>query len=150
MKKNFLLCLYVIVISSCIYTDDSQIHLFTTDFVNPVFKSNAPDPTIIKTDKGKFYLYTTQANVLESEDLMNWTLLGRAFDGVPPQWLIGGTVWAPDINYIDGKYYLYYALSKWGEEIKNGIGVAISKSPKAHSLILVLCLQVRALEFRTQ
>ncbi len=41
-----------------------------------------------------------------------------------------GAVWAPDINYINGKYVMYYSLSKWGEGTYNGIGVAVANHPE--------------------
>ncbi len=38
-------------------------------------------------------------------------------------------LWAPDINHIDGKYVLYYAMSRWGGEHTCGIGCAVADSP---------------------
>ncbi len=54
--------------------------------------------------------------------------MGDAFDQ-QPQWNIGqNLVWAPDIQYQDGKYYLYYSLSIWGAS-NPAIGVAVSDTP---------------------
>lgn len=107
-----------------------QGEVITSDFVNPVYGADAPDPSVIKARNGKYYAYTTNAQIFESEDLVNWTNLNGAFDGTQyPNWLNGGAVWATDINYIDGKYVLYYALSKWGEGTKNGVGVATALKP---------------------
>ncbi len=45
-----------------------------------------------------------------------------------PNWKEGG-IWAPDINEYNGKYYLYYSMSTWGDE-NPGIGVAVSDKPE--------------------
>ena len=39
-------------------------------------------------------------------------------------------MWAPDINYFDGKYVMYYAISKWDGGATCGIGVGISDQPQ--------------------
>lgn len=41
----------------------------------------------------------------------------------------GGAIWAPDINYIEGKYVLYFSMSTWGGEWEACIGRAVSDSP---------------------
>lgn len=38
-------------------------------------------------------------------------------------------MWAPDINYYDGQYYLYYSYSTWGSTDNPGIGLATADSP---------------------
>ena len=35
----------------------------------------------------------------------------------------------PDINYVDGKYMLYYSTSTWGGEWTCGLGVASADKP---------------------
>lgn len=128
MNRAFRLSLFIILFTSCV--DDNRKEEALLDYINPVYRNDAPDPSIIKVDNGNYYAYTTNANIYESDDLMNWRLLGSAFAEYLPQWLLGGKVWAPDINCIDGKYYLYYALSKVGEVHENGIGVAIAEYPQ--------------------
>ena len=39
-------------------------------------------------------------------------------------------LWAPDINYINGQYVLYYSMSVWGGEWTCGIGVATYDKPE--------------------
>ena len=41
----------------------------------------------------------------------------------------GHSLWAPDINYINGKYVLYYTLGHWDLPKNSCIGVAVSDSP---------------------
>jgi hypothetical protein len=85
----------------------------------------AHDPTMIK--EGRYY-YTiitgdiatrTYLPIRRSTDLVHWELLGTVFT-TPPGWVVRelgitpGDFWAPDINYFDGEYHLYYAASSFG------------------------------------
>lgn len=102
---------------------------------NPVIKQSAPDPTIIRANDGYFYLYATEnvhnVPIYRSEDMVDWKFVGTAFtDATRPQWNPKGNIWAPDINYINGKYVLYYAKSEWGGEWTCGIGVATADKPE--------------------
>lgn len=103
---------------------------------NPVSNTSLPDPTLIKGQDGWFYLYATEDTrgmpIMKSKDLTNWVSTGQSVfsDKSRPNFLGGGGLWAPDINYINDQYVLYYSLSKWGEEHKNGVGVATSDNPE--------------------
>jgi len=102
---------------------------------NPVIKQSAPDPTIIRANDGYFYLYATEnvhnVPIYRSADMVDWKFVGTAFtDATRPQWNPKGNIWAPDINYINGKYVLYYAKSEWGGEWTCGIGVATADKPE--------------------
>lgn len=104
-------------------------------YMNPVYKYSLPDPTVIKADDGYFYLYATEdvrnTPILQSSDLTTWKLLGTAFtDQTRPDFEPGGGLWAPDINFINGQYVLYYSMSKWGGEYTCGIGLATSMKPE--------------------
>lgn len=64
--------------------------------------------------------------------MINWELSEPSFssigenDQVP---YVNSYLYAPDVQYFNNKYYLYYCLGLWGN---NGIsceGVAISDSP---------------------
>ncbi len=96
---------------------------------NPVIASDAPDPSVIRAQNGKFYLYHTGVGVHRSDNLVNWTRVGNAFTS-KPNWEPGGGVWAPDVNYINEKYVMYYSLSVWGGEWSCGIGIATSNTPE--------------------
>lgn len=102
---------------------------------NPVVNYSLPDPTVIKADNGFFYLYATEdirnTPIHRSKDLVNWELVGTAFTNeTRPKFEPKGGLWAPDINYIDGKYVLYYSMSVWGGEWTCGIGVATANNPE--------------------
>lgn len=105
-------------------------------FTNPVFEPILADPTVIRDENtGLFYAYGTEDNwgdgkgnrlmpILRSKDLINWHYVGDVF-AKKPNWKHHGGLWAPDINKINGKYYLYYSYSLWGDS-DPGIGLAIA------------------------
>jgi len=66
--------------------------------------------------------------ILQSEDLVNWTYAGDAFDALPAWAAATSDIWAPDIQFFNGKYHLYYTVT---EAVGGGsaIGVATSDSP---------------------
>ena len=102
-------------------------------YSNPVIDSDNPDPTVIKAEDGYFYLYATGGNtwIHKSKDLVHWTYVGGAYeDDKKPSWEPEAGIWAPDINYINGKYVMYYSLSKWGGGATCGIGVSVSDKPE--------------------
>jgi arabinan endo-1,5-alpha-L-arabinosidase len=55
-------------------------------------------------------------SVSTSKDLVNWKREKSVFSA-PPSWAvekvpsIKGHIWAPDITFYKGKYYLYYSIS---------------------------------------
>ena len=104
-------------------------------YSNPVSNNNLPDPSVIKADDGYFYLYATESvrnvPIMRSQDLTSWELVVTCFtDDTRPAWVIGGGIWATDIQRINGKYVLYYAMSIWGGEWNCGIGVAVADKPE--------------------
>jgi arabinan endo-1,5-alpha-L-arabinosidase len=68
--------------------------------------------------------------MLKSYDLVNWTYVGDAF-ATKPAWVHPDAgLWAPDIRYFNGQYYLYFTASD--TSLPGGgsaIGVATSPSP---------------------
>ncbi|MGI5440615.1 family 43 glycosylhydrolase [Streptomyces shenzhenensis] len=89
------------------------------------------DPSIIRGKDGYWYAYATQTYmtkqnaggpwesqhfmpITRSSDLVNWTYVGDVFGpDNHPQWrdFESTYYWAPDIRYINGKYYLYYSVA---------------------------------------
>jgi beta-xylosidase len=103
-------------------------------YTNPVVAYSLPDPTVIRAADGLFYLYATEdirnTPIHKSKDLVNWSSMGTAFtDQTRPSFVPKGGIWAPDINFIEGKYVLYYSMSVWGGEWTCGIGRAVSEGP---------------------
>lgn len=121
---------------------------------NPVIGLNCPDPSILddRERSGYFYAYTTQNSfesamkkdsspviagaevvnlpIYRSKDLVNWEFVCDGFPGGAPDWVKGAKLWAPDINYIGGRYVLYYALGKWGGLFSSACGAAVADSPE--------------------
>lgn len=106
-----------------------------TQYSNPVIRVSVPDPTAIRSQDGKFYLYGTEdirnIPVFRSDDLVNWKQVGTAFtDETRPKDVDGASLWAPEIRYIKGKYVLFYSLAIWGQEWVSSIGYAVSDNPE--------------------
>jgi arabinan endo-1,5-alpha-L-arabinosidase len=68
--------------------------------------------------------------MLRSLDLVNWTYMGDAFSARPGWVADDAGLWAPEIKFLNGQYYLYYTAS-WTDLPGGGsaIGVATSSSP---------------------
>ena len=89
---------------------------------------NIHDPSMIKQGDS-YYLFSTgdsrglinQGNIQirKSTDLIAWQFVGTVFPSTP-EWIITAlglkprSLWAPDVSYFNGKYYLYYAGSRFG------------------------------------
>lgn len=109
---------------------------YTDEYMNPVFEPVLADPSVVRGDDKYFYAFGTEDTwggvvhrvaIVRSKDLVNWTHMKDAFSSTNrPEWKSGG-IWAPDVVKINGIYYLYYALSTWGDA-NPGIGLATSKS----------------------
>ena len=68
--------------------------------------------------------------ILRSHDLVNWTYLGDVFTTKPAWVNPTAGLWAPDIEFLNGKYYLYFTASD--TTLPGGgsaIGVATASSP---------------------
>lgn len=91
------------------------------------------DPCVIKQDD-TYYLFSTGRGIpiRRSKDLVHWELAGRVFAEDVPKWAreaIPGTdmPWAPDIAYINSRYYLYYSVSTFGKN-RSLIALATNKT----------------------
>jgi arabinan endo-1,5-alpha-L-arabinosidase len=96
------------------------------------------DPSMVKAADGTYMLYSTDDNleIRTSKDRINWTRAGSVWPNGAP-WTYDFTpastrkyLWAPDISFHNGKYYLYYAASTLGKK-KSAIFLATSTSGKA-------------------
>ena len=105
-------------------------------YTNPVYGSDFPDPTVQRALDGTFYSYATGCKCRKSNDLVNWTNVSGVISR--PTWNdsihADGTrdnysLWAADVNYVDGKYICYYASALWGNGSRTGIGVAVGDTP---------------------
>jgi arabinan endo-1,5-alpha-L-arabinosidase len=92
------------------------------------------DPVMTK-ENNKYYLFCTGngINVFSSTDMKDWRREMPVFSKIP-EWVTkalpnfrGNSMWAPDISYHNGKYYLYYAVSAFGKNT-SCIGVVLNKT----------------------
>lgn len=92
------------------------------------------DPVIVKQND-TYYIFCTGngINVFSSKDMKSWRKEKSVF-ARPPEWVAkalpnyrGNSMWAPDISFNNGKYYLYYAVSAFGKNT-SCIGLAINKT----------------------
>ena len=119
MKKTAYLLLLSIMIVPVIFSQESRISVH--------------DPVMISQD-GTYYLFATGRgiSVWSSNDMKNWKPEKPVFD-LPPQWAVEavqgfrGHIWAPDISYHNGNYYLYYSISAFGKNT-SCIGLATNPS----------------------
>ncbi|GAB6167387.1 arabinan endo-1,5-alpha-L-arabinosidase [Thermostilla marina] len=100
-----------------------------------------PDPTAVaisrETPEGTKYDYYAVVTgrgipILHSTDLRSWEPVGRVFPKAVPSWAArevpGSTgIWAPDLSFHDGLYYLYYSVSTFGSQ-RSVIGLAVNKA----------------------
>lgn len=105
-------------------------------YTNPIISDKSvPDPTVIRAKDGYFYLYATQTKtywmpIYRSKDLVNWEYMHTAFtQATKPNLSGGGAFWAPEVQYINGKYVLYYSWAQMNEASTSYTAVAVSDSP---------------------
>jgi arabinan endo-1,5-alpha-L-arabinosidase len=96
------------------------------------------DPVIIRQDSTYYIFCTGQGvTVFSSEDMKHWKPEKPVFDKAPG-WAVAaipgftGHIWAPDISFHNGRYYLYYAVSAFGKNT-SCIGLVTNKTLDASS-----------------
>ncbi|WP_276484213.1 arabinan endo-1,5-alpha-L-arabinosidase [Paraflavitalea pollutisoli] len=90
------------------------------------------DPVMIKQDD-TYYLFCTGRgiSVWSSKDRKQWQREKQVFDTLP--WGVQAVkgfrnhIWAPDISYHNGTYYLFYSVSAFGKNT-SCIGLATNKT----------------------
>jgi len=104
-------------------------------YSNPVIPSDAPDPSVIRADDGRFYLYSTGHgySIFRSDDMVKWERVGNVFteETWPSAERNGrkGDLWAPEIRRIGNRYVLFYTL--WFGDVKYScIGYAVADGPE--------------------
>jgi GH43 family beta-xylosidase len=82
-------------------------------FVNPVF--DGADPWIIKNDKYYYYCYSSgrSINISRSEFLTKKGETKKVWTAPSSGWN-RSNVWAPELHFIDGLWYIYYAAGESG------------------------------------
>lgn len=92
-----------------------------------------PDPTAA-IDGGWIYAFGTGRGIVvrRSKNLYDWEDAGRVFSDAAPTWAKDAVprasgVWAPDISFHEGLYYLYYSVSTLGSQ-RSVIGLAVNRT----------------------
>ncbi len=106
--------------------------LTTLSFANAT-QVPAHDP-VITHQNGQYYAFTTGPGITiyTSKDRVHWKNSGRVFKS-EPTWArkvapdFNGHLWAPDIIQHQGKYYLYYSVSAFGQNT-SAIGVSVNET----------------------
>jgi arabinan endo-1,5-alpha-L-arabinosidase len=111
-------------------------------YANPVTAGvvdTFPDPSMIRGMDGFWYAYGTQNPVfqskgedgermlpiLRSSDMTHWQYAGEVFTpATQPAWQNHSRLWAPDIRYVNGLYYLYLAVPG-----RNTVGLVTAPTP---------------------
>jgi len=97
------------------------------------------DPVLIRQN-GTYYLFGTGKGIAvwTSPDRQRWTPAPPVFASAPA-WATQAVpgfrdnhIWAPDISFHDGRYYLFYSVSAFGKNT-SCIGLATNKSLDAKS-----------------
>ncbi|MDQ8184033.1 family 43 glycosylhydrolase [Pelagicoccus sp. SDUM812002] len=100
----------------------SALNLFSGDYPNPLILQRA-DPWIHKHDDGYYYFIATTPQYLRIEMRRSETIAGLATAEPTTIWNahetgpMGNHIWAPELHYLDGKWYVYFAAGdaeeKW-------------------------------------
>ncbi|MCF0055052.1 family 43 glycosylhydrolase [Dyadobacter sp. CY356] len=96
-----------------------------------VIRGDFADPSVIKVGK-TYYSAATSSNwapafpIMKSKDLKNWKQTGAIFPDLTA-WA-DYYYWAPELNYDNGKVYVYYTAHKKGGNLC--VGVASADSPE--------------------
>jgi arabinan endo-1,5-alpha-L-arabinosidase len=106
-------------------------------YLNPVFDTDFPDPTVIHASDGWYYAYATQTilngkmvniQVARSRDMTTWEHLGDALP-IKPMWANQTQkFWAPHVSQAGETYYLYYSADA---NTLTGLCLAVATSKSA-------------------
>ncbi len=94
------------------------------------------DPALIKQDS-VYYLFATGKGITKwsSLDLVHWKPEKRVFEQAP-EWAVRDIpgfkdhIWAPDISFYKGTYYLFYSVSVFG---KNTSAIGLGTNTTLHA-----------------
>lgn len=109
-----------------------SLPVLAQDTLNPLKGDiRVHDPVMIK-EGSTYYVFGTGKGISlkTSKDKINWKRAGAVFAGKNiPAWYKNdipnqdSSLWAPDIHFYKGKYYLYYSVSAW-MNFNSSIGLA--------------------------
>ncbi len=120
---------------------------------------NTHDPSIFfDAASGSYYVYSTDmqkgmyvtpgCQIRKSENLVDWSFVGRAIPGgeIPGDvaaWASPVSLWAPDCVKVGDEYRLYYAASLFGKQ-RSAIALAVARNPEGPFIPRGIVLETRA------
>ena len=119
--KGFKSILTVLFIAITISANGQQKSLPWGDqgngtYINPILNADYSDPDVIRVGE-KYYMICSDFHfigmqVLESDDMVNWTLISQIYDRFEhPEWdqnkRYGSGAWAPSLRYHDNKFWMF-------------------------------------------
>lgn len=124
------ICLFFLVLPSAsgqTWTPDNGNGTFS----NPLFYDEFSDPDMIRVGEDYYLTGTTMHTmpglpVLHSKDLVNWKLLGYAFDRLDlgPEFRLeagkevyGQGIWAPTFRYHNGNFYIFTNINRHNTQL---------------------------------
>lgn len=101
--------------------------------------ASAHDPSMIRVADGSYYVFSTHngIEIRHSPDRVHYTFVGEVLPG-GATWASAyqpdgaKDLWAPDVSYHRGTYWLYYAVSSFGSN-HSAIGLATSRTARPGS-----------------
>jgi GH43 family beta-xylosidase len=135
MKRILLLAIFLFLTilswsNTTFLKDEKQIK---TTFTNPVW--NGADPWMVKHGDEYIYCYSANNSIVVSRSrFMTIKGVTRTIWGAPKTGWNSNCVWAPEIHFIDGYWYVYYAAGESGPPfIHQRTGVLRSKTADVFS-----------------
>ena len=131
--RTHLLVLLLLVLSNLSFRAQAEEDYDPTALES--LRAGMPDPAIIEAHDGSgFYVFSTGhgVKVFHSLDLKSWKRIGQVFQQHVPPWAekaVPGCdgIWAPDIQYFNGRYHLYYSVYTFGSQ-RSVIGLATTRT----------------------
>jgi len=114
--------LVALICSSQAFAQDSTDkrwypQLGKNEYLNPVITGFFPDPSVVRVGEDYYcvnstFEYFPGIIISHSKDLVNWKQIGHVFskseDLDLTQFWDGMGIWAPDISYYNGEFYVFY------------------------------------------
>ena len=112
-----------------------------TASLEPAIDSDFPDPAVLRTRDGSYFVYATQGEqqgkmqniqAARSIDLRGWKRIGDVLP-VKPKWASRTQdFWAPHVSEHDGRFYLYYSAKPDAalSDERQGLCLAVATSSR--------------------
>jgi len=122
MKKYLLLIPLLVLLTACIDRKSPFSMTESPEWPLAIFSGDYPDPSILVDGEDYYMTFTTNywlpaLPIWHSTDLIHWDLIGHALNTYL------GTVWAPDFQKVDGRYYIYFPADAhiyvvWADDVR--------------------------------